>query len=75
MAQQIDTELAWSFAERARKMVFPGTEQYVFAVHLRAYVLRTMELKSRGADVERCTKNCKFPGLSRVSTRKQIRDN
>ncbi|CCD66726.1 TPR-like protein [Caenorhabditis elegans] len=53
MAQQIDTELAWSFAERARKMVFPGTEQYVFAVHLRAYVLRTMELKSRGADVER----------------------
>uniref|UniRef100_A0A1I7TPW4 TPR_REGION domain-containing protein n=1 Tax=Caenorhabditis tropicalis TaxID=1561998 RepID=A0A1I7TPW4_9PELO len=53
MVHQMDLDMAWSYSNRAMKCAVPGTDQYVFAVHLKAYCLRTLEVKARAPDVEK----------------------
>ncbi|EGT53869.1 hypothetical protein CAEBREN_04424 [Caenorhabditis brenneri] len=53
MVHQVDLDMAWCFSNRAMKCAVPGTDQYVFAVHLKAYCLRTLEVKARPPEVEK----------------------
>lgn len=53
MVHQMDLDMAWSFSNRAMRCAVPGTDQFVFAVHLKAYCLRTFEAKARPPDVEK----------------------
>ncbi|KAF1759726.1 hypothetical protein GCK72_016193 [Caenorhabditis remanei] len=48
MVHQMDLDMARAFANRAMKCAAPRSDQYVFAVHLKAYCLRTLEVKAEG---------------------------
>ncbi|EFO92082.1 hypothetical protein CRE_13713 [Caenorhabditis remanei] len=53
MIHQMDLDMAWAYANRAMKCAAPPSDQYVFAVHLKAYCLRTLEVKARGVDADK----------------------
>lgn len=50
VSHQTDLDMAWSFANRAMECAVPGTEQYVYAVHLKAYCMRAEESRCKDAE-------------------------
>uniref|UniRef100_A0A8R1DQ45 Uncharacterized protein n=2 Tax=Caenorhabditis japonica TaxID=281687 RepID=A0A8R1DQ45_CAEJA len=51
VAHQVDLDLARALSNRAMRCAVPGTDQYIYAAHLKVYCLRTLELKVRNSDI------------------------